>query len=164
MVCEHEYYYMNMSPPTHKSSLLRHCKRLILYVNSFPFISVNKIVYSICICVVSLMRTVRMVYFLVYQAVDLGYLHVLFRIASRSGEKKHLSDKECTTFRSWASMISVAIIPLKIAFLKGRLLRYIDIPIIIVFYKYRLLDIEIFDISEYRYFSVLSISRLRLYI
>ena len=32
------------------------------------------------------------------------------------------------------------------------------------FYKYRLLDIEIFDISEYRYFSVLSISRLHLYV
>jgi molybdopterin-guanine dinucleotide biosynthesis protein len=44
------------------------------------------------------------------------------------------------------------------------LLRYIDISIIIGFYKYRLLDIEIFDISEYRYLSVLSISRLRLYI
>jgi hypothetical protein len=38
-------------------------------------------------------------------------------------------------------------------------LQYIDIPIIIgFFYKYRLLDIEIFDITEYRYFSVLYVS------
>jgi hypothetical protein len=36
------------------------------------------------------------------------------------GAKKHLSDTECTTFRSWAKQhYSVAIIPLKIAFLNG---------------------------------------------
>jgi hypothetical protein len=41
-------------------------------------------------------------------------------IAFRSGAKKHLSDTECTTFRSCAKQhLSVAIIPLKIAFLKG---------------------------------------------
>jgi hypothetical protein len=44
----------------------------------------------------------------------------LYRIAFHSGTKKHLSDTECTTFRSWAKQhLSVAIIPLKIAFLKG---------------------------------------------
>ena len=45
----------------------------------------------------------------------------LYRIAFRSGAKKHLPDTECTTFRSWAKQhLSVAIIPLKIAFLKVR--------------------------------------------
>jgi hypothetical protein len=44
----------------------------------------------------------------------------LYRIAFRCGAKKHLSDTECTTFRSWAKQhLSVAIIPLKIEFLKG---------------------------------------------
>ena len=43
-----------------------------------------------------------------------------YQIGFRSGAKKHLSDTECTTFRSWAKQhLSVAIIPLKIAFLKG---------------------------------------------
>jgi hypothetical protein len=44
----------------------------------------------------------------------------LYRIAFHSGAKKHLSDTEYTTFRSWTKQhFSVAIIPLKIAFLKG---------------------------------------------
>jgi hypothetical protein len=34
------------------------------------------------------------------------------------------------------------------------------LPIIIFFYKYRLLDIEIFNISEYRYFSSADWSQL----
>jgi hypothetical protein len=43
-----------------------------------------------------------------------------YQIGFRSGAKKHLSDTECTTFRSWAKQhLSVAIIPLKIAFLRG---------------------------------------------
>jgi hypothetical protein len=45
----------------------------------------------------------------------------LYQIAFRSGAKKHLSDTECTTFRSWAKQhLSVAIISVKIAFLKDR--------------------------------------------
>ena len=44
----------------------------------------------------------------------------LYQIAFRRGAKKHLSDTECTTFRSSAKQhLSVAVIPMKIAFLKG---------------------------------------------
>jgi hypothetical protein len=44
----------------------------------------------------------------------------LYRIAFHSGAKKHLPDTYCTTFRSWEKQhLSVATIPLKIAFLKG---------------------------------------------
>ena len=43
-----------------------------------------------------------------------------YRRDIRSGAKKHLFDTECTIFRSWPKQhLSVAIIPLKIAFLKG---------------------------------------------
>jgi hypothetical protein len=45
----------------------------------------------------------------------------LYRIVFQWGAKKHLSNTECITFRSWAKQhLSVAIIPLKMAFiLKG---------------------------------------------
>jgi hypothetical protein len=73
--------------------------------------------WSIIACTLQIKH--RILCFVTGASCDFTATLTLYRIAFHSGAKKHLSDTEFTTFRSWARPLSVAIIPLKMAFLKG---------------------------------------------